>query len=262
VSVVLYEVADRVATVTLNRPERRNAMSAELLQELLAALERAAADDDVRAVVLTGAGPGFCVGGDLQAFAQGSNGGGDLEARIAGLRESVRCSELLRGMPKPTIAAVNGAAAGAGLSLACACDLRIAARSAVFRTAFLSAGLSGDFGGTWTIPRLVGEAKGRELYLLNRKLDAAEAHDIGLVAEVVDDEGFAARVREIATELAAQAPLAIASIKANLNDSPNGTFAEHLDRECERHVTLGRSEDSAEAARAFLEKRAPVFHGR
>ena len=261
-SVVLYEVADRVATVTLNRPERRNAMSAELLAELLAALERAAADEDVRAVVLTGAGPGFCVGGDLQAFAKGNEGRPSLEEGIANLRKSVRCSELLRGMPKPTIAAVNGAAAGAGLSLACACDLRIAARSAVFRTAFLSAGLSGDFGGTWTIPRLVGEARARELYLLNRKLDAAEAHDIGLVAEVVDDEGLAERVGDVAADLAAQAPLAIASIKANLNDSPSGTFAEHLDRECERHVTLAGSEDSAEAARAFLEKRAPAFQGR
>jgi 2-(1,2-epoxy-1,2-dihydrophenyl)acetyl-CoA isomerase len=261
-SAVLYDVAERVATVTLNRPERRNAMSSELLQELLASLELAAADDDVRAVVLTGAGPGFCVGGDLQAFAQGDAGDTTLEQRIARLRESVRCSELLRGMPKPTIAAVNGAAAGAGLSLACACDVRIAARSAVFRMAFLSAGLSGDFGGTWTLPRLLGEAKARELYLLNRKLDAAEAHDIGLVAEVVDDESFAERVRAIATELAAQAPLAVASIKANLNDQSTLSFAEHLDRECPRHVGLTRTEDSAEAARAFLEKRAPVFQGR
>jgi 2-(1,2-epoxy-1,2-dihydrophenyl)acetyl-CoA isomerase len=261
-SVVLYEVADHVATVTLNRPERRNAMSAELLQELLASLERAAADDEVRAVVLTGAGPGFCVGGDLQAFAKADGGERSLEERIAGLRESVRCSELLRGMPKPTIAAVNGAAAGAGLSLACACDVRVAARSAVFRMAFLSAGLSGDFGGTWTLPRLLGEAKARELYLLNRKLDAAEAHDIGLVAEVVDDDAFAERVRTIATELAAQAPLAVASIKANLNGQATLSFAEHLDHECERHVTLSRSADSAEAARAFLEKRKPVFQGR
>jgi 2-(1,2-epoxy-1,2-dihydrophenyl)acetyl-CoA isomerase len=262
VSVVLYEVAARVATVTLNRPERRNAMSPELLQELLASLERAAADDDVRAVVLTGAGPSFCVGGDLQSFAQGDSGDVALEERIAGLRESVRCSELLREMPKPTIAAVHGAAAGAGLSLACAADVRVASRSAVFRTAFLSAGLSGDFGGTWTLPRLVGESKARELYLLNRKIDADEAHRIGLVAEVVDDDAFPARVREIATELAVQAPLALARIKENLNDSSRGTFGEHLDRECPRHVGLTRTEDSAEAARAFLEKRQPAFHGR
>ena len=261
-SVVLYELADGVATVTLNRPERRNAMSPELLQELLAALERAAADEQARAVILTGAGPAFCVGGDLQSFAQGDSGEVPLEERVAGLRRSVRCSELLREMPKPTIAAVHGAAAGAGLSLACAADIRIAARTAVFRTAFLSAGLSGDFGGTWTLPRLVGESKARELYLLNRKVSAEEAHRIGLVAEVVEDDVFEARVREVARELAAQAPLALARIKENLNDSPSGTFAEHLDRECPRHVGLTRTEDSAEAARAFLEKRQPVFHGR
>ena len=261
-SVVLYGVADRVATVTLNRPERRNAMSPELLRELLAALERAASDHEVRAVILIGAGPSFCVGGDLQSFAQGDSGEVPLDERIAGLRESVRCSELLREMPKPTIAAVHGAAAGAGLSLACAADVRIAARSTVFRTAFLSAGLSGDFGGTWTLPRLVGEAKARELYLLNRKIDADEAQRIGLVAEVVDDDAFEARVREVALELAAQAPLALARIKVNLADTWRGTFAEHLDRECPRHVGLTRTEDSAEAARAFLEKRQPVFLGR
>jgi 2-(1,2-epoxy-1,2-dihydrophenyl)acetyl-CoA isomerase len=261
-SVVLCEVEDRVATVTLNRPERRNAMSPELLAELLASLERVADDDDVRAVVLTGAGDAFCVGGDLQAFARGDSNGASLDERVAGLRESVRCSELLREMPKPTIAAINGAVAGAGLSLACAADVRIASRSAVFRTAFLSAGLSGDFGGTWTIPRLVGEAKARELYLLNRKLDAEEALRIGLVAELVDADSLTDRIATLARELAAQAPLAVAGIKANLNDSPDVSFAEQLDRESKRHVSLGRSEDSAEAARAFLEKRAPVFHGR
>jgi 2-(1,2-epoxy-1,2-dihydrophenyl)acetyl-CoA isomerase len=261
-SVVLYDVAERVATVTLNRPERRNAMSPELLAGLLAALEEAAADDDVRAVVLTGAGPTFCVGGDLQSFALGDSGETSLEERIAALRDSVRCSELLREMPKPTIAAVHGAAAGAGLSLACAADIRVASRSTVFRTAFLSAGLSGDFGGTWTLPRLVGESKARELYLLNRKIDAEEAYRIGLVAEIVDDESFHKRVREVADELAVQAPLAVRRIKENLRVTWQGTFAEHLDGECERHVGLTRTADSAEAARAFLEKRAPVFHGR
>lgn len=165
---VEYEVADGVATITLNRPESMNTMGGELLPLTNAYLAAAASDGDVRAVVLTGTGRAFCAGGDLRDMAAGNRGApgqsigpGSVERSISDLRYHMRSSQLLREMPKVTIAAINGACAGAGFSWACACDLRYAAESAVFNSAFLTAGLSGDFGGTWTLPRIVGPAKAR-----------------------------------------------------------------------------------------------------
>ena len=171
---VRFEVSGPVATITLNRPDRLNAMTEELIGGVLACLEQAAADDAIRAVVLTGAGRGFCAGGDLGAMGEFA-GARPEEASRAELRRLHRTTELLHEMPKVTIAAVNGPCAGAGLSWACACDLRIAAESAVFRTAFLSAGLTGDFGGTWSLTRLVGAGRARHLFFLNEKLSAASA---------------------------------------------------------------------------------------
>lgn len=259
---VLYEAADAVATITLNRPERLNAMTSELLETLAERLEEAAADDAIRVVVVTGAGRGFCAGGDLAAMAEDFFADPDRAAQVAGLRGHMRCSELLREMPKVTIAAVNGACAGAGLSLACAADLRIAAASAVFRTAFVRAGVSGDFGGTWLLPRLIGAGRARELYLRNTRVGATEAVRIGLAAEAVDDPAFAERVRAVARELAAGPPLALAAIKANLDDGDVLPFSEALDREAGRHVDCARSADATEAGMAFFEKRAPAFQGR
>ena len=171
---VRFEVSGPVATITLNRPDRLNAMTEELIAGVLVLLEQVSADEAIRVLVLTGAGRGFCAGGDLGAmgeFAEPRTPG----ASIAQLRRLHRTTELLHEMPKPTIAAVNGPCAGAGLSWACACDLRIAAESAVFRTAFLSAGLTGDFGGTWLLTRLVGAGRARDLYFRNEKLSAAAA---------------------------------------------------------------------------------------
>ena len=259
---VLYEADGGIATITLNRPERLNAMTAPLLTEALEALETAASDDEVRVVVLTGAGRGFCAGGDLSAGAGGGVvGGGPVEADVASLRRFMRSSQLLHGMPKVTIAAINGACAGAGLSWACAADLRYAAASAKFSTAFLTAGLSGDFGGTWTLPRLVGAAKARELYLLADRFDAAEAERIGLVAKALPDDELVGFVRSTAERLASAAPVALRGIKANLNDASEVGFAELLDREAARHVRSGRTSDAREAARAFVEKRPPTFTG-
>jgi 2-(1,2-epoxy-1,2-dihydrophenyl)acetyl-CoA isomerase len=165
-------------------------------------------------------------------------------------------------MPKITIAAINGACAGAGFSWACACDLRIAAEGAKFSTAFMNAGLTGDFGGTWTLPRLVGPAKARELYLLSEVFDSSEALRIGLVSHVTPKEELMSSVMAVSEKLARRAPTALQGIKANLNDSLRLSFSEALDREAERHQRAAQTKDAIEAARAFIEKREPKFIGR
>jgi 2-(1,2-epoxy-1,2-dihydrophenyl)acetyl-CoA isomerase len=217
-------------------------------------------------VIMTGNGRAFCAGGDLEAMAGGDvpgiEGGSAVDARIAQLRHAMRTSQLLRDMPKVTIAAINGACAGAGLAWACAADLRYCAQSAVFNTAFMTAGLSGDFGGTWTLPRIVGPAKARELYLLAEKFRAAEAEEIGLVSRMVPDGELMGEVRRVAERIAGFAPLTMRAIKANLNDAVALSFAEMLDREADRHIRCGLTEDAREAAMAFLEKRPPRFVGR
>ncbi|MEE8336459.1 MAG: enoyl-CoA hydratase [Dehalococcoidia bacterium] len=256
---VLYESEDGIATITLNRPESLNAMNFELLQGMLEAIGRAAGDDAVRVVILTGAGRGFCSGGDLRAT--GTLGTGDRESQIGVLQAFGRMSRLLREMPKVTIAAVNGACAGAGLSVACATDLRYAAQSAKFVTAFVNAGLSGDFGGTWALPRIVGSARAREMYLLSDRVSGEEAERIGLVSKTLPDEELMPHVRSVAERLIASPPLVLQRIKENLNDSEDVSFAEALNREAVRHVTVGGSADTREARLAFTEKRAPVFTG-
>ena len=259
---VLCAVQDGVATLTLNRPERLNAMGGEILPLVLSELERLAADATVAVVVLTGAGRGFCVGGDLSGSLPRELRVESLEGATAALRALMRSAQLLREMPQVTIAAINGPCAGAGLAWACACDLRYAAASARFATAFIDAGLSGDFGGSWTLPRIVGPGKARELYLLADRFDADEALRIGLVAKVVPDAELIPHVRGVAERLRQKAPLALRAIKQNLADAEGSSFSELLDREAERHVRLSRSADAREAARAFMEKRAPRFEGR
>jgi 2-(1,2-epoxy-1,2-dihydrophenyl)acetyl-CoA isomerase len=261
---VLYEVNGPVATVTLNRPDSMNTMNAQLLREALLTLERAAGDDAVRVVIMTGAGRAFCAGGDLSSMAVAGADGGSatVEARIDDLRHAMRTSQLLHEMPKVTIAAINGACAGAGLAWACAADLRYCAESAKFNTAFMTAGLSGDFGGTWTLPRIVGRSKARELYLMAEKFAAVDAERIGLVSRCLPDEQLMPEVWRVAERIAGFAPQTMRSIKANLNDSERLTFVEMLDREAERHIRCGLTEDAREAAAAFLEKRQPHFVGR
>jgi 2-(1,2-epoxy-1,2-dihydrophenyl)acetyl-CoA isomerase len=257
---VLVDVVGPLATVSLNRPEALNAMTAELLEQLLTALEELA-DGRVRVVVLTGAGRAFCAGGDLRAGVGGAVAGPPpVASQERRLRTFMRISQLLREMPAATVAAVNGACAGAGMSLALACDLRVAARAARFTTAFLGVGLSGDFGGTWLLPRVVGGGRARDLYLRPRPLDAAEALAVGLVSEVADD--VLARAHEVAAELLAQPPLALAAVKQNLNDADRVGFEAALDREAARHTACAATQDAAEATTAFLEHRRPVFEGR
>jgi len=263
VRTVLYQADGAVATVTLNRPERLNAMNRELIGEAVAALERAASDESIRVLILTGAGRGFCAGGDLAGFADGDfKRPQPIEERIAQLRRNMRSSQILRESDLITIAAINGACAGAGFSWACACDLRYAAASAKFNTAFLNAGLSGDFGGTWSLTRIVGNAKARELYLLAERFGAEEAERVGLVSKVLPDAELMDYVRGVAQRLADSAPIALRRIKQNLNDATRLGFSEALDREADRHSRCSMTEDNTEAARAFLEKRKPVFKGR
>ncbi len=260
---VLYETDGAIATVTLNRPDNMNTMNGELLAAAVDVFERAASDDAIRAVIFTGRGRAFCAGGDLG----GGAGGGVFDERpvqqqVESLRRSMRTSQLLREMPKATIAAINGACAGAGLSWACACDLRYAAESARFNTAFLSAGVSGDFGGTWTLPRIVGPSKARELYMLSERFTAQDAERLGLVARVLPGEELMPAVRRVAEKLAASAPLALRRIKANFNDSERLSFSEALDLEADRHTRCALTEDATEAADAFMAKREPAFKGR
>jgi 2-(1,2-epoxy-1,2-dihydrophenyl)acetyl-CoA isomerase len=260
---VRYETDGPVATVTLNRPERLNAMNRELMATAVEVFERAASDPSIRVLILTGAGKGFCAGGDLAGFAGGEfKQPQPIEQRIAELRRNMRTSQLLRESDMITIAAINGACAGAGFSWALACDLRYAAASAKFSSAFLNAGLSGDFGGTYSLTHIVGTAKARELYLLAERFDAAEAARIGLVSKVLPDAELLDHVRGVARRLAESAPIALREIKRNLNDALRVSFAEALDREAERHSRCGTTDDNTEAAKAFLEKRKPVFKGR
>jgi len=254
---VQLRVEGRVATVTLNRPDRLNAMNTELVDALLETLREVAGRSDIRSVVLTGAGRGFCAGGDVNALAGGSGPATDsFEARA---REIMEIDELLHGMPKAVVAAVNGPCAGAGLSMAAACDLRYAAESAVFATAFLRVGVTGDHGGIWSVTRAVGPAKARELFLLGERFDAHEAERFGLVHGVVPDRQLAAHVASVAQKLAKASPAAMRGMKANLNDAEVLPFAEYLDRETQRFLAVSGSPDAVEAARAFVEKRDPVF---
>ena len=263
---VIYDVEDGIATITLNRPDSLNSMTPELLDGALSALEQASSDALVKVVILTGAGRAFCVGGDLGGMAEGNAGGlssdGSSQTLINRLRQSMVTSQLLHEMPKPTIAAINGACAGAGLSWACAADLRYCSDRAVFNTAFATAGLSGDFGGTWTLSNILGSAKARELYLLAEKFDSQEAERIGLVTKRFPAECLMEEVLSVAKRMTSFAPHTLPYIKANLNDSTTMPLSELMDREAERHIRSGLTEDAQEAAQAFLEKRLAVFHGR
>jgi 2-(1,2-epoxy-1,2-dihydrophenyl)acetyl-CoA isomerase len=261
-------VEDGVALLVMNRPERRNALSDEMLRGLAAALRDAETATDVRCIVLTGAGGAFCSGGDVKGMAAGTGGnrgiGLSLDERIHRQRLSQRetAGRIFR-MPKPVIASLPGAAAGAGLSLALACDLRIAAESAVITTAFAKVGFSGDYGGTYFLTQLVGSAKARELYYLSDRVDAKEAERLGLVNKVVPDAALAAETRALADRLASGATVAFRYMKENLHRALEGASLEEcLDLEATHHVHTGLTEDHREAAKAFVEKRTPTFKGR
>lgn len=252
-----------IATITLRNTDRRNALSVQLLQELDEKLARLEADADVRVVVLTGSGRAFCVGADLAAAPETRNLRGDsVVADTARLRNAARVVERLHEMPQVTIAAINGACAGAGLSLALATDLRIATHGAVFNTAFLTAGLSGDLGAIWFLTRILGAAKARELFLLPGRFDATRAEQLGLVTSVAADGELDQQTHHLATRLAAAAPLAARAMKQNLLDATTQPLAAYLGPETERMVRSFHTDDAREAASAFLQRREPAFAGR
>jgi 2-(1,2-epoxy-1,2-dihydrophenyl)acetyl-CoA isomerase len=255
---LLESVHDGVATLTLNRPDRLNALSGPMLDALLEALPRLADDGDIGAVVITGAGRGFCAGGDVKAMAEGREfGGTTLEEKAQGLRAKMEVSRWLHEMPKPTVAMVRGAAAGAGLSLALAC-----AEGARFATAFARVGYSGDFGGSWFLTRLVGTAKARELYYTAEIVDAAQALALGLVNRVVPDARLEEETQALAARLARGPRVALRYMKRNMNAAEVGSLKDCLDLEAWHHTRTGFTEDHREAARAFVDKREPVFRGR
>jgi 2-(1,2-epoxy-1,2-dihydrophenyl)acetyl-CoA isomerase len=264
---VLIEAIDGgVATLTLSRPESMNALTDPLYDALLEALPRLADDMSIGAVVLTGAGRAFCAGGDVKSMiAKATAGGADMtiEAMAQDLRRRTEISRFLHEMPKPTIAMVNGAATGAGMAIALACDLRIAGEAARFGTAFARVGLPGDFGGTWFLTQLVGPAKARELYLLAEPIDAATALALGIVNRVVPDAELGAAAGALARRLADGPRLAHRYMKASLNAALRGvTLSETLEIEAFGTARARATEDHQEAIRAFVEKRPPVFKGR
>jgi len=270
---VLVERDGGVATVTLNRPDKMNALNQELIASLPERLRELAWDPEVRCVVLTGAGDrAFSAGGDVSDMGKdgskisaGANPEGKplLEDTIDNLRRGQEASLLLHEMGKPTLAVVNGACAGASLSMALACDLRIASEHAVFTTAFAAIGFSGDYGGSYFMTQILGTAKARELYFLPERISAEDALRIGLVNRVVPKEKLRDESRSIAQRLAAGPPIAYRYMKRNLNLAERGIDARTaLDFEAEAMMRTGRTDDFLNGALAFLQKKPVVFKGR
>jgi len=257
--------ADGVATLTLNRPEARNALSPELLQALSAAAPRLALDPAVRVVVLTGAGGAFCAGGDVKGFvARGEPGveAPTFDQRVNTLRSGMEFSRWLHEMPKPTLAVIPGAAAGAGLAMALACDLRIATEDAKLTTAFSRIGASGDYGGSYFLTHLVGPAKARELYFTADVISGREAAALGIVNRAVPAADLAAEAAKLARRLADLPTVAIGYMKRNLSLAEHAPLSEVMDAEAIHMVRTMATEDHKAASLAFVEKRPPVFRGR
>ncbi len=257
---VRYEVTGAVATITFNRPDAMNALDVPTKEALLAALRSASADESVRAVVLTGTGRAFCVGQDLREHIQKLNSG---DPPLSTVRDHYNPITLaIAEMPKPTIAALNGVAAGAGAAFAFACDLRIAADTASFTLAFAQVGLSADSGASWTLPRLVGTAKAIELLFNPQKIGVREASSLGLVNEVVPADRLAEHVAALAERLAAGPTVSYAALKASVNYGASHSLAETLEFEDAMQTKCGATADHREAVDAFLAKRAPDFLGK
>jgi len=262
------EVDDGVAVITMNRPDRRNALSEAMMSALGAVLAQVETDEAVGSVVLTGAGGAFCAGGDVKGMAaspadRGDGAGRSLDAVIHRQRLSQRAtSGRLWSMPKPTIAAIGGAAAGAGLSLALACDLRYAVPGAVLTTAFARVAFAGDYGGTWFLTQLVGSGKAKELYYFSERLSAEDAERLGIVNAVFPAADFEREVMARARRLAEGPSIAYRYMKENLNRAVTGELADCMDLEVTHHLHTALTEDHREAIQAFVDKREPRFHGR
>ena len=265
---LLCFLRDRVATVTLNRPDARNALSNELTTALRRAIAWAASEPDVGALVITGAGSAFCSGGDVKAMGRPTNqSGAEASPSAEQLFQEMRARHheiagALHRLRKPSIAALPGAAAGAGMAIALACDLRVAAKSAFLSTAYARIGLPGDYGIAWLLTRIVGPARARELMLTAERVDAEKAERIGLVNRVVADDALEAEAFALARQLAHGPQVAFAYIKDNLDEALSIDHATAIDREADRLLKARTTEDHREAVRAFAEKRDPNFNNR
>lgn len=257
---VLQKLEGGLLTITMNRPERKNAINPEMVAGLVEAARRAADDPEVRAVLFKGAGGSFCVGGDVKSMAAG-RAPLPFEVKMANLRRGMEVSRMLHQMAKPVVAQLDGAAAGAGLSMALSCDLRIASESCKITTAFAKVGFSGDYGGTYFLTQLLGSARARELYLTSPVLTAKEAHAIGMVTKVVPDAEIDAAAHELALSLAQGPSIALGYIKRNINNAEHLPLEDCFDGEAIHHTRCSDTEDHKEAAAAFVEKRKPAFRG-
>jgi enoyl-CoA hydratase/carnithine racemase len=261
---LLCEVREGVALITLNRPEARNAMSDRLTPALRTQIKERGDDDSVGAILITGAGTAFCSGGDVKGMGgRGPRGQMSFEERLGDLRwRQANLTGALMAVRKPTIASLPGAAAGAGLAIALACDIRIAAKSAFVSTGYARVGLSGDYGIAWLLTRAVGSARARELMFTAERVDAERAERIGLVNRVVEDAKLRDEAFAFAKSLADGPRVALASMKDNLDDALHIDYPTALHREAERLVRASRTADHKEAVAAFVEKRKPAFTGR
>lgn len=259
---ITYRRDGGVAWVTLHRPDKLNALTGVMSDELSEVFEETAGDEETRCVVLTGEGRGFCAGQDLMEFRDAYESGNrpDIEEHLAETYH--RLIPLIVGCPKPVIAGVNGVAAGAGLSLALACDVRLSSDEARFTQAFIKIGLIPDSGGTFLLPRVVGYAKALELSITGKMIDAEEAHRIGLVNRVIPAASFAEELEAYAQRLAAMPTAAIGETKALLLEALAADLREALAREAKAQARMGQTEDHMEGVMAFAEKRAPTFKGR
>jgi enoyl-CoA hydratase/carnithine racemase len=262
-SELLCEIRDRVALITLNRPEARNALSDRLTPALRRMIKQCGDDPKVGALLITGAGTAFCAGGDVKGMGSNSTKAEiALEERIADLQMKQRTlTGALVAVRKPTIAALPGAAAGAGLALALACDLRIAAESAIMASGYARIGLTGDYGIAWLLTRLAGTSRARELMFLSERIDARRCEALGLVNRVVPDADLRETAFALAKSLAEGPSIALAYMKDNLDRAVTSDFLDSMDQEAEKMVRAARTTDHKEAVRAFIDKRKPAFSG-
>ncbi len=262
-SELLCQIDGRVAILTLNRPEARNALSDNLTPALRRMIKSLGDDPRIGALLITGAANAFCAGGDVKGMGSGiAQPERTLEERVAILRERQRTlTGALVAVRKPTVAALPGPAAGAGLAIALACDIRIAAESAIMATGYARIGLSGDYGVAWLLTRLAGTARARELMFLSERLDARRCEALGLVNRVVPDDQLRSAALELAKQLADGPPIALGYIKDNLDHALTSDLLTSMDLEAEHMVRAARTTDHNEAVRAFVEKRKPLFHG-
>jgi 2-(1,2-epoxy-1,2-dihydrophenyl)acetyl-CoA isomerase len=258
---VLEQLEGGLLSITMNRPERRNALNPDMILGLAKAAQRAMEDHEVRAVLLKGAGGTFCVGGDVKSMAEGREPL-PFETRLANLRRSMEISRILHQIPKPVVAQLDGAAAGAGLSIALSCDLRVASQSCKITTAFAKVGFSGDYGGTYFLAQLIGGARARELYLTSPVLTAQEAYAIGMVTKVVPDAEIDVAAHHLAMSLAQGPSVALGYMKRNINNAEHLALEACFEMEAIFHTRCADTDDHKEAAKAFVKKRQPSFKGR